>query len=302
MGHVHRERPLVRGHRGAQRPGRGRLLLGRQVPRQRPGHAQHRDVDGPGVRQRALAPQPDRALDRVVRVRLRQPLLVRAPGLPGQLLQRHHVRSRGDQVAGGAGRVGIAGADVVADHGEVTARVGLVAEHAAEEGQPHRDRQQQRDQGGGRSAPQRSGQQHRDEHAEPRQERLHQAADVLQPVRDPRVQQHEQAEEQRERREHRAALPGLRPGGGADRPPDARAPGTGAAIPGVVIPAAGATLTGLRRVPRVGGHGFLSVLLGVVVITYRLLLVRCGTCLQSRQRGVAGTYAVFDMSAICVGS
>jgi hypothetical protein len=29
------------------------------------------------------------------------------------------------------------------------------------------------------------------------------------------------------------------------------------------------------------------------------VLVRCRSCLQSRQRGVAGTYVVFDMPAIC---
>ena len=32
------------------------------------------------------------------------------------------------------------------------------------------------------------------------------------------------------------------------------------------------------------------------------VLVRCRSCLQSRQRGVASTYAVFDTPAICAGS
>jgi hypothetical protein len=32
------------------------------------------------------------------------------------------------------------------------------------------------------------------------------------------------------------------------------------------------------------------------------VLVRGRSCLQSRQRGVAGTYPVFDMPTICPGS
>ncbi|MBT2514658.1 hypothetical protein J7E82_14285 [Arthrobacter sp. ISL-30] len=100
-----------------------------------------------------MAPQPYRALHRVVRVRLRQLLLVRAQGLRGQLHQCQHVSTGGGQAAGGADRVGIFGADVVLDHGEVPARVGLVAEQAAEEVQPHHDRQQQRHHRGGRATP-----------------------------------------------------------------------------------------------------------------------------------------------------
>jgi hypothetical protein len=33
-----------------------------------------------------------------------------------------------------------------------------------------------------------------------------------------------------------------------------------------------------------------------------LRMVGVESCRQSRQRGVAGTYAVFDMPAICAGS
>ena len=32
------------------------------------------------------------------------------------------------------------------------------------------------------------------------------------------------------------------------------------------------------------------------------MLVRCRPCLYARQRGVARTYAVFDMPAICAGA
>lgn len=169
-------------------------------------------------------------------------LLVRTSGLLGQLLQGQHVRAGGGQVTGGADRVGVLGADVVADDGEVAAGVRLVAEQPAEQVQPHRYRQQQRGHRGGGAAPQRRGQQHRYEQGEPRQEGLHQAAEVPDPVRDRRVEQHEQAQQQCQRREDRAALPKLRPGADADRPADARASGTEGGIRAV-----GTALPGLRR-------------------------------------------------------
>lgn len=126
---------------------------------------------------------------------------------------------------------GFAGADVVLDDREVASPVGLVAEQPAEEVQPHQDRQQQCDDRRGGAAPQRPGQQHGNEHPEPRQEGLHQAAQVPDPVRDPRVQQQEEAQQQCQYGDHHAALPRLRPGNGARRPADPRAPRSGAAVP-----------------------------------------------------------------------
>ncbi len=169
----------------------------------------------------------------MVRVGIRQFLLVRARGLRDQLLQRQQVRPGGGQVAGGAGGVGVGGADVVAGHSEVGTRVGLVDELPAEEVHPHHDRQQQRGHRRGGAAPQRPGEQHRDAQAEPRQEGLHQAAEVPGPVRNLRVQQHEQAKQQRQRCEHQATPPGLRPGADQDRPADARAPAADAALSGL---------------------------------------------------------------------
>ncbi len=211
MHHVHSQRPLLGGHRGAQRTRRVRRdVLGLQLLGQWPDHAPQ-DVDRPGGGQRELAPQPDRALHGVVRVRLRQLLLVRAPGLVGQLLERQQIRAGGGQVTGGAGRITVLGGHVVADHREIAGLVGLVAEQPAEEVQPQGDRQEQRDDGGGGAAPQRPGKQYREEQAEPRQEGLHQTAQTGQ-VRELPVKQQKQAEQQRTRGEDRAALPRARRG------------------------------------------------------------------------------------------
>ncbi|GAB3679292.1 hypothetical protein GCM10027589_49530 [Actinocorallia lasiicapitis] len=195
------------GDRGAQRPVRGGFPLGRDGGGQ--GAVVH-DVDRVGVRQRELAPQADRAQDRVVGVGGRQFVLVDARGLGGEFLQGQDVGAGGGEGAGGGGGVGVGGADVVADQGEVAARVRFVEEQGAEKVHPHCGRQQQGDGRGGGAAVQGPGQEDGDAETGPGQEGLDQAAEVSWTVRDLRVQEQEQAQQQCQRREQRAAPPNPR--------------------------------------------------------------------------------------------
>lgn len=240
--------PLVGGEAGVQFDAYGRQVrhvdgdraLGchhRGPHRARPAHP---DVDGAAAAQRVLAPEPHRALHRAVLVRRAQRLLVRGNRRRLELLQRHDVRAGLHDLPRGSLGVGVLGVDVVRGDRQIAAGARLSDEQSAEEVGPDDGRQQQRDQRGGGAPYQRGHEKHGYEKSQPRQEGLHETAQVADAVGDLGVQDHQQRRQDGEHRDDDAPPP--------DAPVAAPAVGEGPdpALGRVVV--VGAVHPGLSRV------------------------------------------------------